>query len=167
MLRAPEEPLVLGLGTAAGYATPATADGSAETVHWTLGARAIAWRWLEAALDVRADFDIAPRPGSGTVRSWGAHLWAIGHLDLMPLVPFVGLGAGATLSAAWDAATPTAGVCGGLALWIASRWRMTLRAAQRWEFDAAGTLVTEVAFAGEWFFPVWGGPSAAADGDPG
>jgi len=152
VLEVDDRSVAFGVSAGGGWSGLAGPKETTDLGFAQIGFRALLWGRFEAALDLRADFAAAPEPGDGPVASYLALAWIIGHLDLLPLAPFVGVGGGASLPPDFGAVVGTVGACAGLSLWFRATWRLTLRAAQRWNFDENGSIATDVGLTGEWFF---------------
>ena len=146
--------LVVGFDEGRGVLVEADADGEGGIVSLLPAQFSLDLLFLshwEGILDLRVDFD--PASPRTPVYSYTALVWFAAHFDLLPLSPLVGLGGGATFDGSEPGkVTGTVGACFGLALWFEASWRLTLRGAQRLNFDAEWTMPFDLLLTAEYFF---------------
>ena len=147
-----ESPVRAGVSLGLGYATADDGEGgTASLLPAQVGLDLLFLSHWEGLLDLRVDFD--PASPDTPVSSYTALVWFAAHFDLLPLSPLVGLGGGATFDGSEPGkVTGTVGACFGLALWFEASWRLTLRGAQRLNFDAEWTMPFDLLLTAEYFF---------------
>ena len=147
-----KDPVRIGVSLGLGYATADDGEGgTASLLPAQLSLDLLFLSHWEGILDLRVDFD--PASPRTPVHSYTALVWFAAHFDLLPLSPLVGLGGGAMFDGTEPGrVTGTAGVCLGLALWFEASWRLTLRGAQRLNFDADWTMPFDLLLTAEYFF---------------
>jgi hypothetical protein len=147
-----EDPVRVGVSLGVGYATADDGDGGTASLLPTQVSLDLLFlsHW-EGILDLRVDFD--PASPRTPVYSYTALAWFAAHFDLLPLSPLVGLGGGAMFDGTEPGrVTGTVGACFGLALWFEASWRLTLRGAQRLNFDTDWTMPFDLLLTAEYFF---------------